>query len=355
MKTKILVTFMVFSIIGIGFTYWHLQTKPDKTMVNDTSKRKAHAPSSVSPSSTASPVSSPSSGKSVPKTAYLFNDLSEYEKMSKYGKLPSIFKGTNYFAKLSDADGNLMITRDLLILFKYFFLALDEEGIETVTGRIREYLQLALQGKAADQALAIFEDYLGYREALIKWKSSYDSTADKLAMFDELKALRRKYFSPEVVAAFFREEEAEIEYALKSRQIQSDDSLSEEQKEEMYTELEQQLPEHEREQIRRQRKEKELNAKIKKLEAEGGKTEEIYQLRKEFYGTVTAKRMTFLDDFSDEWKSKVDEYNQVIEKIKANPDLTDAEKEELVKQTTLDTFTKDERVKLVYYNMKQKQ
>jgi lipase chaperone LimK len=63
--------------------------------------------------------------------------------------------------------------------------------------------------------------------------------------------------------------------------------------------------------------------------------------------------MTFLNDFSDEWKNRVDEYNQAIEIIKANPDLTDEEKEELVKKTASDTFTKDEKIKLLYYNMKE--
>lgn len=355
MKSKILFAAIFFSVVGIGFTFWHFQTTHDKarTIARTPSSDKSDSKTVTKTDDSTrflQPKTQP--GTQDSKIAYQFNNITEYEKASRYGKLPSLFKGMNVFLKLSDGDGNLVITRNIRDLFDYFFLALNEEGMETVTGRIREYIQLTLQGKAANEALSIFEDYLDYRNALSELRSSYKSTDDKTAIFAELKALRRQYFQPEVVTAFFSDEEADIHYSLQSMKVKTNDSLSQEQKEEMLAKLEDQLPEKQRERIRREREEQKLDQQIKELQAQGGNADEIYKLRKDFYGEAIAKQITFMYDFSNEWNNRVDDYTQAKEKIKANPDLTDEEKKERIKAATDEKFTKKEQLKLAYYELK---
>ncbi len=335
MKSRKIFIGFITSIIGIVFIFCFYQINHDET-VNDAGFVKSNT----------QPVTQNL------KTAYQFNSVEEYEKVSIYGKLPSHLRDANIFFRLSDSNGNLLIISNILNLFEYFFMALGEESIETVTGRIKEYIQLSLQGKAANDALAIFENFLDYRGSLAELRASYKLKADKVAIFAELKILRRKYFQPEVVIAFFAKEEAEIEYSLQSTKVNTNDSLNEEQKDKMLTELEEQLSEERRELIQREREEKKLEKQIKELQAHGGKEDEIYKLRKNFYGEMIAKQVTFMYDYSDEWNSRVDEYTQAKEEIIANPDLTAEEKKELINAAQNDSFTKKERLKLAYYELK---
>ena len=323
MKSKIYIVVIIL-LIGLGFSYWIYQ---DKNPLDTSGSKKI----------------------------YHFNSISEYEKVSHYGKLPSFFEGTYIFTSLTDQNGNLLITRNILNLFEYFFLALGEEDLPKVTGRVREYLQFTLEDKAAGEALSIFEDYLKYRKALSDLKSSEQFVAmkaDREALFSELKALRRHYFKPEVAEAFFSDEEASINYSLQSNKIKADASLSEEQKNKMLSGLEEQLPERHRDQLRHEREKEILERKIESLQAAGGNDDKIYELRKEFYGEIIADQITFMRDSSPEWKSRLEHYLKAKEKIVSNPDLTDEEKELRLYEKRAELFTEKEQLKAMYQELK---
>lgn len=328
MKSKIFIGILLL-LIGLGLSYWIYDTAflQSKNQMNTLGSKKI----------------------------YHFSSINEYEQVSKYGKLPSFFEGTNMFTSLTDENGNLLISRKILNLFEYFFLALSEEDMSKVTGRIREYLQLTLEDKAAREALSIFEDYLNYRKALSEFKSSdkfVTMKADRTALFSELKALRRQYFKPEVVEAFFSDEEASIDYSLQRKNIKADASLSEEQKNKMLTELEEQLPERQRDHIRHEREKEILERKIQDLQASGGNDGKIYELRKEFYGEIIANQITFMRDSSPEWKSRLEQYLKAKEIIVSNPDLTDEEKNHRLYEQRAEMFTEKEQLKVMYQELK---
>lgn len=338
MKLKIIIAGIIFLLIGIGFKFWQFQTKRDE-VINILER--------VSSKQASNQVDSTNRVDS--KKDNHFNSLEEYEKVSKYGKLPSYFNGLSYFPKLSDSKGNLTVSSDILKLIEYFYFALKEEDKETVNGRIREYFKLTLQDKAANEALSIFEDYLKYKEAVAGLKTTYETTSDKKGLYQKLKALRRQYLKPELVEAFFSKEEAEIEYLLQKSEISENDSMDEKRKDEMISELEEQLPEQERKQYRIERKEQNFNKKLKELEEKGGSAEEIYALREDYYGKEAAGRITYMLDYSDEWEKKVEEYEQTIDQIHSNPDLSNEEIEKRIEEARITKFTEKERVKLAYY------
>ena len=80
MKRKFLIPIITITLIGIGFTYRHFQTAHEeiKTL----------------------PLTQTSDPADTTKI-HQFNNIGDYEKISRYGKLPDVFKGTNYFLRLS--------------------------------------------------------------------------------------------------------------------------------------------------------------------------------------------------------------------------------------------------------------
>ncbi len=344
MKLKIIFGVIIFSLIGIGFAFWNFQTKQDEakaTLEQISSKQASNQVNSNNQIDSTNRVDS--------KKIYQFNSLEEYEQVSKYGKLPSFFEGRFYFPKLTDSKGNLIISSDIINVIDFFYLASKEEDKEKINGRIREYFMLTLQDKAANEALSIFEDYLKYKEAVAGLNTTYETTSDKIGLFQKLKALRRQYFKPDVVEALYQKEETKIEYLLQKSKILEDDSIGEERKDEMVSEIEEQLPEKEREQYRRERKEQNFREKLMELQEKGGSAEEIYALRKGFYGKDTADKITFMLDYSDEWEKRVEDYEQTIDQIHSNPDLTNEEIEKRIEDAKNKIFTEKERAKLAYY------
>lgn len=154
---------------------------------------------------------------------------------------------------LADAQGNLIIGIGIKDFFDYFFSVVGQRSVEDVIAEVERQIRARLPAAAASQALQIMQDYIAYQEQMSALMQSpllpaaqqdYRYYADTMAAtFEQLKQLRRQYFSPDLVDAFFGLEEAYGEYAVRTLQIQADDALGDEEKVERIRALESLLPE----------------------------------------------------------------------------------------------------------------
>lgn len=140
----------------------------------------------------------------------------------------------------ADANGNLIIDLAIKDFFDYFLNTVGEVSPETALARIEALARENLPASAAEQALAVLDQYLDYKQqALQMGNQTLDPTRQqdpayqlqvlKSAMTD-LKQLRRNAFDPATHDAFFGLEEAYGEYTLASIEIQQRDDLTPESK-----------------------------------------------------------------------------------------------------------------------------
>jgi lipase chaperone LimK len=170
--------------------------------------------------------------------------------------LPPSLQGTEVDGELEvDANGHLKITGGIRRVFDYFLSAVGEEPLDSIIKRIRAYIRHKLPAAAADEAERILDNYINYKRGLeaIPQVASGAGQIDIEALrrqMQQVQALRTQFFSPEVIAAFFGDEDAYDRYTLARLDLLQNKSLSPTQRADQLAALEQQLPESMRESIR---------------------------------------------------------------------------------------------------------
>lgn len=166
----------------------------------------------------------------------------------------SSLKGTEIDGALkADANGNLIVDLSTRDFFDYFLNTVGEVSPETALAEIEALARGSLPPAAAEQALAVLDQYLDYKQqALAMGNQTLDPTrqqdpAYQLQMLKsaltDLKQLRRNAFDPATHQAFFGLEEAYGDYTLATIEIQQRDDLSADSKRTLMTYHREQLPE----------------------------------------------------------------------------------------------------------------
>jgi lipase chaperone LimK len=284
----------------------------------------------------------------------VIDSVETYERMSRYGKLSNCLRGTQIDGGLRvDGTGSLVTSGEIKSLFEYFLSAMHEEGKDTSIARIKEYIELTLPNPAREEALTILDDYLNYRNNVKRFNPRNLSESSKAEALMDLKAAiyeremqRREFLSPEVVDAFFAEEEAFDSYNLSRMEIEYDQSLNDDQKLEMLSELNRQLPDIIRESRTYRTQEIVLKKKVEELKAQGEKEDEIYELRKKFYGEKAADRLAELDRERTAWQNRFDAYHMSKQIILNSSDLNDNEKDLQINRLKMESFSETELYKV---------
>lgn len=125
--------------------------------------------------------------------------------------LPQSLRGTEVDCSLeTDAGGHLKVTIGLRHCFDYFLSAVGEENIDTLTKRIHVQLQSRLRQPALGEAERVLGGYLAYlrgvadieKRLLAPESGSLDLERARRQM-EQIRALRRLYLAPDVIAVFF--------------------------------------------------------------------------------------------------------------------------------------------------------
>ena len=186
---------------------------------------------------------------SVPKTPVRAqqggDDFETYvARGSKLEAAPASWRGTVPDGELrADANGDLVVSEGVRWRFDYFLSALGEEDLNVLRARVAAHLDEVLPPRAARQAWALFEQYVGYRAALRGLEEPGREPAALRRSLEERQALRAQWFDATAREAFFGFRDRYDRFALARRDILDDESLNAEQKAARLAELEASLPE----------------------------------------------------------------------------------------------------------------
>ncbi len=150
-------------------------------------------------------------------------------------------------------DGNLIVDLSTKDFFDYFLNTVGEVSPETALARIEALARDNLPAAAAEQALAVLDQYLDYKQQAVELGNraldpsrqqdpAYQLQLLKTALSD-LKQLRRNAFDPDTHEAFFGLQEAYGDYTLASIEIRQREDLSAQSKQTLLEYHRNQLPE----------------------------------------------------------------------------------------------------------------
>ncbi|TDR73327.1 lipase secretion chaperone [Paludibacterium purpuratum] len=250
-------------------------------------------------------------------------------------------------AARDDAGGALRIDMGLRRLFDYFLATYGERDMSTIRKALQQNLQHSLSAKALQQALALFDRYVAYRQALAGLKLSADSSvADRL---DRIAAIRPRFFSPQEVQGLFGAEDAYDRFTVARLRIQTNPTLTAAEKQAELAQLESALPPD----LLAARREPVIQLTLSEAEAklrqQGGSEQDVYALRSRMVGQAAADRLSQLDREQAAWQQRIDGYLRQRQQILADPARAAEQKQQAISALETANFNAQERLRLGAY------
>lgn len=263
--------------------------------------------------------------------------------------LPASFSGTTVDGQFRvDSTGNLLISEDIRRIFDYFLSALGEDSLQHSVKRLQAYISSQLAMPAREQALALLEQYLQYKQQLVQLEKDLPQMASLEAMRQReqaVQALRASLFSVEAHQAFFADEEAYNQFTLQRMAIRHDQNLSDGEKTAALDQLRNNLPESMQELIVPQLQ-TELRQQTAALQAQGANPQQIQQLRLQLVGAEATARLEALDQRRQQWTQRLNDYRREKTLIEANNGLSSDDKAAAIDNLAAERFDDQERLRL---------
>lgn len=253
---------------------------------------------------------------------------------------------------LADANGHLVISNGVRRVFDYFLSTLGEESLDSVVARIRAYIRNKLPQPAAAEAEDLLNKYLAFMDGLRSLQQvqpASDGNMDLDAIrrqMNQVQALRQQYFSPEVVEAFFGDEDVYNSYMLDRVGILQDSQLTEAQRASRLSALEQQLPAELRESIALITKVQNLEALTADWKARGGSDYELRVIRENLVGEEAANRLEQLDQKNAAWDKRMSAWYTERDAILNNKNLSESDRNRQVEELRNSQFSESERTRV---------
>lgn len=233
--------------------------------------------------------------------------------------LPRSLRDTQHNVRLhSDAQGNLILSADILHLFEFYLTALSEEPLEVSLNRISRDLAAQLQGAALEQARDLLRRYLDFKIALgdlhnlpaiMDSQGRYALDAIQLRQ-QQVRALRQQHFSSSEYPVFFQEQDDYDTFMQQQLQLAENQALDAGQRQEAIAQLEQQLPESIRQAREEATRETRLYEQTERMKQQGASAEELFQLRAQVLGNEAAAALAQLDEQQAQWNKRLASYEQ---------------------------------------------
>ena len=291
---------------------------------------------------------------SQPEANLVIHNIEYANYQSSFGPLPNALKDTRIplHFKLTE-DGQLVVTRSIRSLIEYFLSANSQESIATITGRIRELMDNALQEPARSQAKQVLKQYIEYKQALIQIEqhlSDEQNLSGKQGDYQQVlqyrTQAREKYLSREVYDAFFKKDDSRDNYTAGILALKKDPSLTDEEIFQQTLLLEQSLPPEEQAIKKAQHQRERLQVDVMKARDTGANDADIFQMRAQVYDQETAERFAKSDQKQAKWNGRFAHYRQQRQQIMAGVGMTDEDKESQVHALQTELFNDNEQRRL---------
>lgn len=268
-------------------------------------------------------------------------------------ELPRSLQGVDPPAGLIvDGAGNLVVRRSLRDFFDHFLSALGEEPLGTLRARVKAYMSKSLPAQAYQQALPIFDGYVGYRLALQSVPKAGGKPAEQLDLLavalqkQQERTLRAQFLPVHVATAFFGDDDSYDNYTLARLRVERDSALSDAEKKVRVAELFAQLP------VDTQASIQSLQAlqEVERIDAlcmqERCTADQLYQQRAALVGVPAAKRLQALDEERAAWTARVNTYLAQRTLILGDDALTESVKQAQIQRLKQGGFSEEEQLRL---------
>ncbi|HEX6591176.1 MAG TPA: lipase secretion chaperone, partial [Moraxellaceae bacterium] len=227
--------------------------------------------------------------------------------------LPPSLAGTEVDCTVAtDAAGHLQATAGLRQCFDYFLSAVGEESPEILMARIRTQLRNSLREPALGEAEKVLAGYVAYLRGVADIEKRQASSApgqwdlEKVRQqMQQVQALRRMYLSPEVIAAFFDEDDAYDRYTLARLELLQDRNLPAAARARQLAVLDQQLPAALRDSLKTVNQYTDLRTLTEDWKKRGGSAGELRQIRSNLVGEEATTRLEALDQENAAWDGRM--------------------------------------------------
>lgn len=228
--------------------------------------------------------------------------------------LPSSLQGTSHGVTLTVHQDNLVITARLKDLFDYYLSAAGEETIAQISRRVELDFSSQLSALALQQALAIWQNYISYKTALVDLDQQYSANTHSLDKNQHLQilqqrqlsliALQDQIFSASIAQILFSFDRQLDNHTLEKSAILASD-MSAQAKQQSLINLNAQLPIEVTVSIKRNAQQKHL---LDIDDVEGLTSEQKYNLRAQQVGEAAANRLQQLDEKRERWQQRINDF-----------------------------------------------
>ena len=274
--------------------------------------------------------------------------------------LPKSLQGTQVDGEvIIDDKQQLVVTAGLRRLFDYFLSAQGEEPLTQIKQRVIDYIRSHTPEPAAGQAIAIFEQYLNYLQAVstldkqLGQKKSPSSELDLGAIKSHMQAVKQlqsQYFDAKTREAFFGEEDTLNDYTFRVVEANQNKQLDAAQRQAIIDQARNNYISSFKDpavqqKLKEQQNIESLLAETQAMKQRGASQAEINAMRSKYVTTDAVQRLEQLDAseaaFNQRINSYKDQRNQIISQLGNTPQA-----QQQVLQLQQSMFTPEERLRL---------
>lgn len=274
--------------------------------------------------------------------------------------LPKSLQGTQVDGEvIIDENKQLVVTAGLRRLFDYFLSTQGEESLAQIKQRVIDYIRSHTPEPAAGQAIAIFEQYLNYLQAVsnldkqLGQKEPTTSGLDLGAIKSQLQAVKQlqsQYFDAKTREAFFGDEQALNDYNMTVVEANQNAQLSNDQRQAIIDKAQTAYiasvnDPNLQTKLTEQRNIDKLLAQTQQMQQQGATQSQINAMRSQYVSPEAVKRLEQLDQSEAQFAQRVATYqtqsNQILGKLGNVPQ---AQQQIVALQQTM--FTPEERLRL---------
>ena len=227
------------------------------------------------------------------------------------GPAPASLVGTQVDGNLRvTADGDLLINPAIRQVFDYFLTALGEESLDDIQARLAGHLAEQLPSQAAQQAWALYEQYMGLREAMEQLPEHDGSVTAMRAAIRQRHDMQQAYLGPEVADAFYGLDMTYDRYMIERQALLEEEGLSAAQRDRQLSNLEQNLPPGMQQMLYDTRAPVWLEQRTQTLREQGASDAEIRALREQTFGTQAVARFEALEQQRQDWQTRYEDYRE---------------------------------------------
>lgn len=240
-----------------------------------------------------------------------------------------------------DGSNRLIVNEATKNCFEFFITQYGEKDIQQIKTDFITYAKTNYKEPVLTQLIDLWTRYMQYREQLgnlEKPNIDEEKAGYYKAIFDNMKNLRKKFFSDYEVEGLFGVEDTYNDYTIARMEVLDNKKLTEAEKAQKLQELFKDLPEDWKENLKQLSQLEDLRKLTAEIKARGGSAEELRQMRTNLVGPEATQRLETLDADRSQWKGRVGSYLTERDSI-VKSNMSDSAKQSAIQQLRSKNFS----------------